>query len=97
MNKQMLCPRCGNEIELDYYALCMTCYQEIGLYGDEENKRFWFAVKNLVNAEPTYEELEILSDSPPFLKLMIDVLSVKKDLKAFKNFLIKVDKKIKGE
>ncbi len=70
----MQCPRCGNEIELDHYALCMACYQEVGLFGDEENKQFWFAMKNLFNIELTYQEFAELADSPLFIDLMRDVL-----------------------
>ena len=71
---EMNCPRCAREIELDHYALCMVCYQEVGLYGDEENKKFWFAMKALLNHEFTFQEFEELSDSPAFIQLMRDVL-----------------------
>ena len=70
----MNCPRCGNEIELDHYALCMVCYQEVGCYGDDTQKQVWFAARTLLNVELTYQELEEFADSPLFLKLMRDVL-----------------------
>jgi hypothetical protein len=83
------CSRCTKKFDADqdYHSLCPDCWQEIGLYGDQEALRFWGAVGKLLNGEWTDEESKELADSAAgqeILKWLLDSMDIEMKIRLLK-------------
>jgi len=64
MKIKIRCARCGNKYQLEqpWHYLCGDCWQECGLFGDEESIRFWKIGSTFANGTWTDEEWKEFSD-----------------------------------
>ena len=94
--RRVICPRCGIEFtpEEAFHVLCgegeNNCVGQVDIYG---SGAMWRAAAYLVNAKLNVEELESLGDSPPFLKLMADIVALK-PAEQFKNLIEQLVKRV---
>lgn len=81
MRSRIRCARCGKPFDpaQPFHFLCYECWDECGLYGDEESIKFWKIGSTFANGTWTDEEWKEFADSPvgqEMLHAMLDNMDV---------------------
>ena len=100
--KRPICPHCGCKYETKWnkgypvYILCGegygNCYHDLGIYGDDERRKLWAAIWQIVNGRYPREDLEACSEAAPTLRWIEEVIE-SMDGKARMNFVLKLAKR----